>query len=96
MFVMICTRQDFVQAMEVVSWFMQNLGKKHWNIVKRILRYIKGTSIVALCFEISELLVVKGYVDSDFTSDLCETKVWLILILMITKQGLELMIIFQV
>ena len=25
-----------------------------------------------------------------------ETKVWLILILMITKQGLELMIIFQV
>ena len=27
---------------------------------------------------------------------ICETKVWLILILMITKQGLELMIIFQV
>ena len=26
----------------------------------------------------------------------CETKVWLILILMITKQGLELIIIFQV
>ena len=26
----------------------------------------------------------------------CETKVWLILILMITKQSLELMIIFQV
>ena len=26
----------------------------------------------------------------------CETKVWLILILMITKQGLVLMIIFQV
>ena len=30
----------------------------------------------------------------EFTIDLCETKVWLILILMITKQGLELMIIF--
>ena len=26
----------------------------------------------------------------------CETKVWLISVLMITKQGLELMIIFQV
>ena len=26
----------------------------------------------------------------------CETKVWLILVLMITKQGFELMIIFQV
>ena len=28
--------------------------------------------------------------------DICETKVWLISVLMITKQGLELMIIFQV
>ena len=28
--------------------------------------------------------------------NICETKVWLILILMIIKQGLELMIIFQV
>ena len=27
---------------------------------------------------------------------MCETKVWLISVLMITKQGLELMIMFQV
>ena len=51
MFVMICTRQDFVQAMEVVSWFMENLGKKHWNIVKRILEYIKRISNVHYVLE---------------------------------------------
>ncbi|GJX19059.1 retrovirus-related pol polyprotein from transposon TNT 1-94 [Tanacetum coccineum] len=33
--------------------------------VKRILRYIKGTSDVALCFGDSDL-IVKGYVDSDY------------------------------
>ena len=35
-------------------------------------------------------------VKTSFEEENCETKVWLILILMITKQGLELMIIFQV
>ena len=49
-FVMICTRPDIAQAMGIVSWFMANLGRGHWNIVKMILRYIKGTSNVALCF----------------------------------------------
>ena len=36
------------------------------------------------------------FLEDNFTLNMCETKVWLILILMITKQGLELMIIFQV
>ncbi|KAE8707942.1 hypothetical protein F3Y22_tig00110365pilonHSYRG00006 [Hibiscus syriacus] len=48
MFAMICTRQDIAQAVGVVSRYMANPGKEHWNTVKRILRYIKGTSNVAL------------------------------------------------
>ena len=35
-------------------------------------------------------------IDPYLESGTCETRVWLISILMITKQGLELMIIFQV
>ena len=34
--------------------------------------------------------------ENEIKNDLCETNDWLILVLMITKQGLELMIIFQV
>nr|GEV08083.1 hypothetical protein [Tanacetum cinerariifolium] len=41
--------------------------------VKRILRYIKGTSNVALCYGESGL-TVKGYVDSDNVGDLDESK----------------------
>ncbi|GJT13850.1 ribonuclease H-like domain-containing protein, partial [Tanacetum coccineum] len=43
----------------------RSIGK----LVKRILRYIKGTSDVALCFGESDL-IVKGYVDSDYAGDL--------------------------
>ena len=42
------------------------------------------------------LSVVSQYMHNLREQHMCETKVWLILILMITKQGLELMIIFQV
>ena len=42
----------------------------------------------------NDLLGLPPKKEVEFTIDLCETKVWLILILMITKQGLELMIIF--
>jgi len=73
MYAMICTRPDITQAVGVVSRFMADPGKKHWNAVKRIIRYFKGTSNVALCFGGSEL-IVNGYVDSDFAGDLDKRK----------------------
>ncbi|RDX71499.1 hypothetical protein CR513_49143, partial [Mucuna pruriens] len=73
MYAMICTRPDFAQAVGVVSKFMGNPGGEHWNAIKRILRYIKGTSGVALCYGGSELLV-RGYVDSDFAGDVDKRK----------------------
>lgn len=73
MFAMICTRPDIAQAVGVVSRFMANPGGEHWNTVKRILRYIRGTSDAALCYGGSEF-TVKGYVDSDFAGDLNKSK----------------------
>jgi len=69
MYAMICTRPDIAQAVAVVSRCMANSSKEHWNVVKRIIRYIKGTSNVELCFGGSEL-IVNGYVDLDFAGDL--------------------------
>ncbi|KAH9698769.1 hypothetical protein KPL71_024127 [Citrus sinensis] len=66
MFAMICTRPDIAQAVGAVSRYMANPGGEHWITVKRILRYIRGTSDVALCYGGSEF-TVRGYVDSDFT-----------------------------
>ncbi|KAH9659037.1 Integrase catalytic domain-containing protein [Citrus sinensis] len=73
MFAMICTRPDIAQAVGAVSRYMANLGGEHWIAVKRILRYIRGTLDVALCYGGSEF-TVRGCVDSDFAGDLDKRK----------------------
>ena len=73
MFAMICTRPDIAQAVEAVSRYMVNLGREHWVVVKRLQRYIRETSDVALCYGGSEF-TVKGYVNSDFVGDLNKRK----------------------
>ena len=52
---------------------MASLGGEHWNVVKRVLRYIRGISNVALCYGGSDF-TVRGYVDSDFAGDLNKSK----------------------
>ncbi|GJY03409.1 retrovirus-related pol polyprotein from transposon TNT 1-94 [Tanacetum coccineum] len=73
MFAMICTRPDIAHAVGVVSRYMAEPGREHWEAVKIILRYIKGTSDVALCYGESGL-TVKGYVASDYAGDLDGSK----------------------
>ena len=51
MFAMIYTRLNIAQAVRIVSWYMANPGGEYWKAVKRILRYIRGTSYIALCYE---------------------------------------------
>ena len=65
MFVIICTRPNIAKVMRAVSWYMANPGGEHWKTMKRILRYIRGTSEVILCYGGSEF-TIGGYVDSDF------------------------------
>ena len=50
MFAMICTRLDIAQAVGAASRYMVNPGREHLNTIKRILRYINGTSDAALCY----------------------------------------------
>ena len=57
-----------LQAVEMVSKFKENTAKERRNAIRRVFRYIKGTSSVALCFEGTKL-VVKGYVDPNFVGD---------------------------
>jgi hypothetical protein len=50
MYAMVCIRPDISQAVSVVSRFMANLRKAHQEAVKWILRYLKGTINIGLCF----------------------------------------------
>ena len=52
---------------------MANPSGEHWKTVKRILRYIRGTLNVALCYG-GSAFTVRGYVDLDFAGDLDKRK----------------------
>ena len=69
MYAMVCTRPDIAHVVGVVSRFMSRPGKQHWEVVKWILRYLKGSSDTSLCF-IGASLKLQGYVDTDFTGDI--------------------------
>ncbi|MCO5588628.1 hypothetical protein L7F22_042585 [Adiantum nelumboides] len=66
-YAMVATRPDIAHAVGVVSRFMSNPGKKHWDAVKSICRYLSGTADRQLCYGGGELSI-KGYVDSDYAS----------------------------
>ena len=50
MYAMVCTRPNIAHAVGVVSRYMSHLGIEHWNAVKWILRYLRGTSNKCLHF----------------------------------------------
>ena len=72
MYAMVCTRPDISQAVGVVSRYMHDPGKEHWQAVKWILRYILNTVDVGLVFEKGKQdgKSVVGYCDSDYAGDL--------------------------
>ena len=66
---MVCTRPDIAHAVGVVSRFMVNPGKDHWEVVKWIFRYLRGSSKLCLTFG-GFKPVLKGYIDVDWVGDL--------------------------
>ena len=73
MYAMVCTRPDIGHAIGIISRFMHNPGREHWEAAKWVLRYLHGTRTTGICFErnnggIDNFSI--GYVDSDFASDL--------------------------
>ncbi|GJU24517.1 hypothetical protein Tco_1163138 [Tanacetum coccineum] len=70
MHVTVCTRPDIAHAISVVSRYIAHLGKEHWNAMKRIFLYLKGTSDVGLIYSGEREYLVVGYSDSDYAADL--------------------------
>ncbi|WVZ17457.1 hypothetical protein V8G54_010439 [Vigna mungo] len=73
MYAMVCTRPDIAHVVGTVSRFLSNPGREHWNAVKWILRYIRGTSGLKLCFGGDKPTLV-GYSDSDMAGDIDSRK----------------------
>ncbi|KAL5567384.1 hypothetical protein UlMin_030548 [Ulmus minor] len=71
MYFMVSTRPDLSFAMSVLSRFMSNLGNYHWEAMKWLLRYVKGTKNLGLIYEKKNgtKLVLEGFVDSDYAGN---------------------------
>jgi hypothetical protein len=68
MYAMVATRADLAFAVSVVSQFMSKPGPMHWAAVKRIMRYLKGTSDMKLHLG-GKGIAMKGYCDADWGGD---------------------------
>ena len=73
MYAMMCTRPNMCNVVGLVSGFQSNPCTKHWMRVKRILRYLKGTSDYVLCYQGKDLCLV-CYKDVDRGGDLNHLK----------------------
>ncbi|XP_071689318.1 secreted RxLR effector protein 161-like [Rutidosis leptorrhynchoides] len=73
MYAMMCTRLDICFVVGMVSRYQSNPGLTHWKAVKRILRYLRGTSHYSLCYEGNDLQM-RGYIDADWGRDMDERK----------------------
>ena len=72
-YAMVCTRPDITHAVGVVSRFMSRPGKQHWEVVKWIIRYLKGSLDTCLYFTCASLKL-QGSVDADFAGDIDSRK----------------------
>ena len=73
MYVVICTRPDIAHAVGVVSRYMVIPGKEHWEVVKWILRYLRGKSSTSLSFGKGNV-TLQGFVDVDLGGDVDSSK----------------------
>ncbi|KAF5938278.1 hypothetical protein HYC85_025784 [Camellia sinensis] len=73
MYAMVCTRPDIAHSVGVVSRFLSNPGKEHWATVKWILRYLRRTSKVCLCFGDGKPML-DGFTNSDMAGDIDSRK----------------------
>jgi hypothetical protein len=51
MYEMFCTRLDIAHAVGVLSGYMSKIGKGHCATIKRIFRYLRGTTTYGLCYQ---------------------------------------------
>ncbi|GJX17062.1 putative RNA-directed DNA polymerase [Tanacetum coccineum] len=68
MYAMVCTRPNLAHAVGGFSQFLSNPGKKHWEAVKWIFRYLRGTSKLGITFGNGKPMLV-GFTDSDMAGN---------------------------
>lgn len=74
MYLTIGSRPDIAYAVGKLARFCEKPKLKHWMAVKRLLRYVKGTSNMGLSYNGFNEEGVVGYTDSDWAGDVGDRK----------------------
>jgi hypothetical protein len=61
LYAQVCTRPDLAFMTRMLGRYHKNLGKSHWDGIKKALRYIQGTNGLMLTYERSDGLEIVGY-----------------------------------
>nr|GEW88639.1 retrovirus-related Pol polyprotein from transposon TNT 1-94 [Tanacetum cinerariifolium] len=71
MYFMVCTRPNIAYAVSIVSMYLANPGKHHWEAVKWILKYLKGTADAGQVYgrDQGKHVDVDGFIDADNAKD---------------------------
>ena len=73
MYLMNCIRPDIIYVVGRLSRYTQNPNQDHWNVVRRVLKYLRGTIDYGLCFN-GFPSVLEGFSDANWISDSDEMK----------------------
>ena len=74
---MVCSGLDLAYAVSMVSRFMADPRKQHWEVLNWILRYLKGLQNVGLLYngKANSCSKVEGFVDSYYAGSLDMRKI---------------------
>ncbi|UYV66641.1 K02A2.6-like, partial [Cordylochernes scorpioides] len=70
MFLAVYTRPDIAFAVNKLSRFMAAPVLTHWNALKRIFKYLKGTLDSGILYKRKDVIKLIGYSDADFAGDI--------------------------
>ena len=74
MYLAVNTRLDIAFAVNNLAWFNSKPQKEHWTALKRILRYLKGTTKIGILYKQDGSDKCVGYSDADWAGDTSDRK----------------------
>ena len=69
LYLSLCTRPDIALAVQKLAKVVQNPARKHWNLAKRVFRYLRGTTNFGLVMSKTgegRQATLVGYVDASY------------------------------
>ncbi|RVX03802.1 Copia protein [Vitis vinifera] len=64
-----CTRPDIAFSVNLLARYSSSPTRKHWNGIKHILRYLRGTTDMGLFYSRESKQQLLGYADAGYLSD---------------------------